>query len=108
MYGITGPNLAVITACTTSTHAIGIGMRTIQYGDADVVAAGGAEMAQTPTAVGGFCQARAVSNRNDEPERASRPWDRDRDGFVMGDGAGAIVLEEYEYAKKRGAPIWPS
>jgi len=106
MYGITGPNLAVITACTTSTHAIGIGMRTIQYGDADVVIAGGAEMAQTPTAVGGFSQARAVSTRNDEPTRASRPWDRDRDGFVMGDGAGALVLEEYEHAKKRGARIY--
>ena len=105
MYGITGPNLAVITACTTSTHAIGIGMRTIQYGDADVVVAGGAEMAQTPTAVGGFSQARAVSTRNDEPAKASRPWDRDRDGFVMGDGAGALVLEEYEHAKKRGARI---
>jgi len=105
MYGITGPNLAVITACTTSTHAIGIGMRTIQYGDADVVVAGGAEMAQTPTAVGGFSQARAVSTRNDEPAKASRPWDRDRDGFVMGDGAGALVLEEYEHAKNRGARI---
>jgi 3-oxoacyl-[acyl-carrier-protein] synthase II len=106
MYGITGPNLAVITACTTSTHAIGIGMRTIQYGDADAVIAGGAEMAQTPTAVGGFCQARALSTRNAEPEKASRPWDRDRDGFVMGDGAGAMVLEEYESAKKRGARIY--
>jgi 3-oxoacyl-[acyl-carrier-protein] synthase II len=106
MYGITGPNLAVITACTTSTHALGIGMRTIQYGDADVVIAGGSEMAQTPTAVGGFCQARALSTRNDEPTKASRPWDRDRDGFVMGDGAGAMVLEEYESAKKRGARIY--
>jgi len=106
MYGITGPNLAVITACTTSTHALGIGMRTIQYGDADVVVAGGAEMAQTPTAVGGFCQAWALSTRNDEPAKASRPWDRDRDGFVMGDGAGAMVLEEYESAKKRGARIY--
>jgi 3-oxoacyl-[acyl-carrier-protein] synthase II len=105
MYGCTGPNLAVTTACTTSTHAIGIGMRTIQYGDADVIVAGGAEMAQTPTAVGGFSQARAVSTRNDEPEKASRPWDRDRDGFVMGDGAGAMVLEELEFAKKRGALI---
>jgi 3-oxoacyl-[acyl-carrier-protein] synthase II len=105
MYGITGPNLALVTACTTSTHTLGIGMRTIQYGDADVVVAGGAEMAETPTAVGGFCQARAVSTRNDEPERASRPWDRDRDGFVMGDGAGAVVLEEYEHAKARGATI---
>jgi 3-oxoacyl-[acyl-carrier-protein] synthase II len=106
MYGITGPNLAVITACTTSTHSVGIGMRTIQHGDADVVIAGGSEMAQTPTAVGGFCQARALSTRNDEPEKASRPWDRDRDGFVMGDGAGAMVLEEYEAAKKRGARVY--
>jgi 3-oxoacyl-[acyl-carrier-protein] synthase II len=106
MYGITGPNLAVITACTTSTHALGIGMRTIQYGDADVVVAGGAEMAQTPTAVGGFCQARALSTRNDEPAKASRPWDRDRDGFVMGDGAGAMVLEEYDHARTRGARIY--
>jgi 3-oxoacyl-[acyl-carrier-protein] synthase II len=105
MYGITGPNLAVVTACTTSTHSIGVGMRTIQYGDADVVIAGGAEMAQTPTAVGGFCQARALSTRNDDPAGASRPWDRDRDGFVMGDGAGAVVLEEYEHAKARNAPI---
>jgi len=106
MYGITGPNLAVISACTTSTHALGIGMRTIQYGDADVVIAGGAEMAQTPTAVGGFSQARALSTRNDEPARASRPWDRDRDGFVMGDGAGAMVLEEYESARKRSARMY--
>jgi 3-oxoacyl-[acyl-carrier-protein] synthase II len=106
MYGITGPNLAVITACTTSTHAIGIGMRTIQYGDAEVIVAGGAEMAQTPTALGGFSQARALSTRNDEPARASRPWDRGRDGFVMGDGAGAMVLEEYEFARKRGARIY--
>jgi 3-oxoacyl-[acyl-carrier-protein] synthase II len=106
MYRITGPNLAVITACTTSTHALGIGMRTIQYGDADAVVAGGAEMAQTPTAVGGFSQARALSTRNDDPAGASRPWDRDRDGFVMGDGAGAVVLEEYEHARKRGASIF--
>jgi 3-oxoacyl-[acyl-carrier-protein] synthase II len=106
MYGITGPNLAVITACTTSTHAVGIGLRTIQYGDADIVVAGGSEMAQTPTAVGGFCQARALSTRNEEPAQASRPWDRDRDGFVMGDGAGAMVLEEYETARKRGARIY--
>jgi 3-oxoacyl-[acyl-carrier-protein] synthase II len=106
MYGITGPNLAVITACTTSTHAVGIGLRTIQYGDADVVIAGGAEMAQTPTALGGFSQARALSTRNDEPARASRPWDRGRDGFVMGDGAGAMVLEEFEAARKRGARIY--
>jgi 3-oxoacyl-[acyl-carrier-protein] synthase II len=106
MYGITGPNLAVITACTTSTHALGIGMRTIQYGDADIVIAGGAEMAQTPTAVGGFCQARALSTRNDEPTKASRPWDRDRDGFVMGDGAGAVVLEDYGHARARGARVY--
>jgi 3-oxoacyl-[acyl-carrier-protein] synthase II len=106
MYGITGPNLAVITACTTSTHAVGIGMRTIQYGDADIVIAGGAEMAQTPTAVGGFCQARALSTRNDEPTKASRPWDRDRDGFVMGDGAGAVVLEDYGHARARGARVY--
>ncbi len=105
MFGITGPNLAVITACTTSTHAIGIGFRTIQYGDAEVIIAGGAESAQTPTAVGGFCQARALSTRNDDPEHASRPWDRDRDGFVMGDGSGAVVLEELEHAKARGATI---
>jgi 3-oxoacyl-[acyl-carrier-protein] synthase II len=106
MYGITGPNLGVVTACTTSTHSIGIGLRTIQYGDAEVIVAGGAEMAQTPTALGGFCQARAVSTRNEEPERASRPWDRDRDGFVMGDGSGAVVLEELEHAKRRGARIY--
>ncbi len=106
MYGITGPNLSVVTACTTSTHSIGLGLRTIQYGDADVVIAGGAEMAETPLAVGGFGQARAVSTRNDDPQRASRPWDRDRDGFVMADGGGAVVLEEYEYAKARGARIY--
>ena len=105
-YGIHGPNLAVVTACTTSTHAIGIGMRTIQYGDADVMVTGGAEMAQTPLAVGAFCQARAVSTRNDAPQQASRPWDRDRDGFVMADGAGAVVLEEYEHARARGANIY--
>jgi len=106
MFGIQGPNLAVVTACTTSTHAIGLGMRTIQYGDADVVVAGGAEMAETPLAVGSFCQAKAVSTRNDAPERASRPWDRGRDGFVMADGAGAMVLEEYEHARARGANIY--
>ena len=105
IYGVTGPNLALVTACTTSTHSIGIGMRTIQYGDADVIVAGGAEMAQTPTAVGGFCQARALSTRNEDPQHASRPWDRDRDGFVMGDGAGAVVLEEYGHARARGATI---
>jgi len=105
-FGIHGPNLAVVTACTTSTHAIGLGMRTIQYGDADVMVAGGAEMAQTPLAVGAFCQAKAVSTRNDAPQQASRPWDRDRDGFVMADGAGAVVLEEYEHARARGANIY--
>jgi 3-oxoacyl-[acyl-carrier-protein] synthase II len=105
-FGILGPNLAVVTACTTSTHAIGLGMRAIQYGDADVMVAGGAEMAQTPLAVGAFCQAKAVSTRNDSPQQASRPWDRDRDGFVMADGAGAVVLEEYEHARARGARIY--
>lgn len=106
LYGIQGPNLAVVTACTTSTHAIGLAMRTIQYGDADVVVAGGAEMAETPLAVGGFCQAKALSTRNDDPAGASRPWDRDRDGFVMADGAGAVVVEEYEHARARGANIY--
>ncbi len=105
-YGMRGPNLALVTACTTSTHSIGIGARCIQYGDADVMIAGGAEMAFTPLGLGSFGQARALSLRNDEPERASRPWDRDRDGFVMAEGAGAIVLEEYEHARKRGARIY--
>jgi len=104
--GLQGPNLAVVTACTTSTHAIGLAARLIQYGDADVMIAGGAEMATTPLGLGGFCQARALSQRNDDPARASRPWDRDRDGFVLSDGAGAIVLEEYEHAKARGAKIY--
>ncbi len=106
IHGIVGPNLALVTACTTSTHAIGIGMRTIQYGDADVMLAGGAEMAQTPLAVGAFCQSKALSTRNEAPAQASRPWDRDRDGFVMSDGAGALVLEEYEHARARGAHIY--
>ena len=101
-FGLTGPNLAVISACTTSTHAVGIGMRTIQYGDADVVVAGGSEMAQTPTALGGFGQARALSTRNDEPA-GSPALGRDRDGFVLSDGGGAMVLEEYGHAKARGA-----
>jgi 3-oxoacyl-[acyl-carrier-protein] synthase II len=105
-YGIKGPNLALVTACTTSTHAIGIGARTIQYGDADVMIAGGAEMAFTPLGLGSFGQAKALSLRNDAPERASRPWDRDRDGFVMAEGAGAVVLEEYEHARSRGAHIY--
>jgi 3-oxoacyl-[acyl-carrier-protein] synthase II len=105
-YGMRGPNLALVTACTTSTHSIGIGARCIQYGDADVMIAGGAEMAFTPLGLGSFGQAKALSLRNDEPERASRPWDRDRDGFVMAEGAGAVVLEEYEQARARGAQIY--
>jgi 3-oxoacyl-[acyl-carrier-protein] synthase II len=105
-FKLTGPNLATVTACTTSTHAIGLAMRLIQYGDADVMIAGGAEMATTPLGLGSFCQARALSTRNDDPQRASRPWDRDRDGFVLSDGAGAVLLEEYEHAKARGARIY--
>jgi 3-oxoacyl-[acyl-carrier-protein] synthase II len=105
-YGLRGPNLAVVTACTTSTHALGLAARTIQYGDADVMLAGGSEMATTPTALGGFAQAKALSERNDDPQRASRPWDKDRDGFVMGDGGGALMLEELEHARKRGARIY--
>jgi 3-oxoacyl-[acyl-carrier-protein] synthase II len=105
-FGLRGPNLALVTACTTSTHSIGIAARCIQYGDADIMVAGGAEMAFTPLGVGSFCQARALSQRNDEPGRASRPWDRDRDGFVMAEGGGAIVLEEYEHAKARGAQVY--
>ena len=105
-FGLRGPNLAVVSACTTSTHAIGLAYRTIQYGDADVMVAGGAEMATTPLALGGFAQARALSERNDNPAAASRPWDRDRDGFVMADGAGALVLESLEHAQARGAKIY--
>jgi 3-oxoacyl-[acyl-carrier-protein] synthase II len=105
-FGLRGPNLAVVSACTTSTHAIGLAYRTIQYGDADVMVAGGAEMATTPLALGGFAQARALSERNDNPTAASRPWDRDRDGFVMADGAGALVLESLEHAQARGAKIY--
>ncbi|HEY2677264.1 MAG TPA: beta-ketoacyl-ACP synthase II [Steroidobacteraceae bacterium] len=105
-FKITGPNLAVATACTTSTHALGLGMRLIQYGDADAVLAGGSEMSTCPTGMSGFVQARALSQRNDDPQAASRPWDKDRDGFVMGDGAGAMLLEEYEQAKARGAKIY--
>jgi 3-oxoacyl-[acyl-carrier-protein] synthase II len=105
-YGLRGPNIALVTACTTSTHSIGIAGRLIQYGDADIMVAGGAEMAFTPLGVGSFCQARALSQRNDEPTRASRPWDRDRDGFVMAEGGGAIVLEEYEHARARGATMY--
>jgi 3-oxoacyl-[acyl-carrier-protein] synthase II len=105
-YGLRGPNLGVVTACTTSTHALGLAARCIQYGDADVVIGGGAEMATTPTGLGGFAQAKALSTRNDSPTTASRPWDRDRDGFVLGDGGGAMVLEEYEHARRRGARIY--
>ncbi len=105
-FGFQGPNIAITTACTTGTHNIGDAARIITYGDADVMVAGGAEMATTPTSLGGFAAARALSTRNDEPTRASRPWDRDRDGFVLGDGAGVVVLEEYEHAKKRGARIY--
>jgi 3-oxoacyl-[acyl-carrier-protein] synthase II len=105
-YGLRGPNLGVVTACTTSTHALGLGARCIQYGDADLIVAGGAEMATTPTGLGGFAQAKALSARNDSPQTASRPWDRDRDGFVLGDGGGAMVLEEYEHARRRGARVY--
>jgi len=106
MYGLKGPNLAIVTACTSATHSIGIAARTIAYGDADIMIAGGAEMATCPTGVGGFSSARALSTRNDDPEAASRPWDRDRDGFVLSDGAGVLVLEEYELARARGADIY--
>lgn len=105
-YGFRGPNIAITTACTTGTHNIGHAMRMIQYGDADVMIAGGSEMATTPLGLGGFAAARALSSRNDDPQSASRPWDRDRDGFVLGDGAGMLVLESYEHAKARGAKIY--
>jgi 3-oxoacyl-[acyl-carrier-protein] synthase II len=105
-YGLKGPNLGVVTACTTSTHAIGLGMRAITAGDADVMVAGGGEMAMTVCGLGSFGQAKALSFNNDDPQGASRPWDKDRDGFVLGDGGGAVVLEEYEHAKKRGARIY--
>jgi 3-oxoacyl-[acyl-carrier-protein] synthase II len=105
-FNLTGPNLAVATACTTSTHSLGLAMRLIQYGEVDAMLAGGSEMALCPTGMSGFSQAKALSHRNDDPAAASRPWDKDRDGFVMGDGAGAMMLEEYEHAKARGAHIY--
>ncbi|MDB4421183.1 beta-ketoacyl-ACP synthase II [Pseudomonadales bacterium] len=105
-YGFQGPNLAVVTACTTGTHNIAMAARLIQAGDADAMIAGGSEMATTPVGLGGFAAARALSTRNDDPTAASRPWDKDRDGFVLSDGAGVLVLEEYEFAKARGAQIY--
>ncbi|MFT5580521.1 MAG: 3-oxoacyl-[acyl-carrier-protein] synthase II, partial [Paraglaciecola psychrophila] len=104
-YGLQGPNVAITTACTTGTHNIGFAARMIAYGDADAMVTGGAEMSSTPLGLGGFAAARALSTRNDDPQAASRPWDRDRDGFVLSDGAGMLVLEEYEFAKSRGAHI---
>ena len=105
-YGFRGPNIAIVTACTTGTHNIGFGARMIQHGDADVMVVGGAEWATSPVTIAGFTSMRALSSRNEDPERASRPWDRDRDGFLLGDGAGVMVLEEYERAKARGAEIY--
>lgn len=104
-HNLKGPNIAIVTACTTGTHNIGMAARLIAYGDADAMVCGGTEMATSPTALAGFASMRALSTRNDEPKKASRPWDKDRDGFVLSDGAGVLVLEEYEFAKKRGANI---
>jgi 3-oxoacyl-[acyl-carrier-protein] synthase II len=106
MTGIKGPNFSAVSACASSNHSIGMAMRMIQYGDADAMLVGGAERASTPTAMAGFCSMKAMSTRNDDPSRASRPWDKDRDGFVIGDGAGMLMLEEYEFAKARGARIY--
>ncbi|VAW45499.1 3-oxoacyl-[acyl-carrier-protein] synthase, KASII [hydrothermal vent metagenome] len=105
-YGLKGPNLAMVSACSSATHSIGMAFRSIVYGDADVMVCGGAEYASTPIAIGGFSQSKALSSRNDDPTAASRPWDSGRDGFVLGDGAGVMVIEEYEHAAKRGAKIY--